>query len=213
MPHYLKWLILTATLITSATAAPPPAEEWEIGPIIRGRNYSVGMPEEPKPIKGGWTFQFPYPDVEAGHVHYLTFPHGPLTGKKRIVMRYRIDAAKGVKFTPREYPNQSAMISLFFQRSGDNWRAKGRYVDYRWYAPAAKMVPVSAGTNSVTIALSDPDWISVFAARAEASKAGFDAAIADTDRVGFVVGSASARGHGVFATGPAKFTLLEFRVE
>ena len=41
----------------------------------------------------------------------------------------------------------------------------------------------------------------------------FRAALAGAERVGFVFGSESGRGHGVYATGPARFTLLDFRVE
>jgi hypothetical protein len=199
---------------TAADAAPPPADLWEIGPIIRGRNYSVGMPEQPTPVKGGgWSFQFPYPTVDAGHVHYLTFPHGSLQGKTRIVMRYRIDAARGVRFVPREYPDQAATISLFFQRYRDSWTARGRYAEYRWYSPDAKMGPVAPGTHEIAIRLDDPEWIPVMGGTAAGKPAQFAAAIDNADRVGFVMGSKSTRGHGVFATGPAKFTLLDYRVE
>jgi hypothetical protein len=198
----------------AATVAVPPAAEWEIGPWIRGKNYSVGMPDTPTPVKGGgWSFQFPGPTVDDGHVHYLTYAHGPLTGKKRIVMRYRIDAKPAVKFVPREYPEQAATLSLYFQRRGDTWKAKGRHVYSRWYAPDAKMAPVAVGTHTITIALNDPDWISVFGGRAGDNPQRLAEAMAETERVGFVMGSASTRGHGVFATGTAKFTLLEFRVE
>jgi hypothetical protein len=213
MRKTLKWLCTAALLISSASAAPPPADQWEIGPLIRGKNYSVGMPVTPTPIKGGWTFQFPQPNLEAGHVHYVTYPHGPLAGKKRITMRYRIDAAKGVKFVPREYPAEVAKLSLFFQRRGDTWTAKRRYAYYRWYAPGSTMVPIAPGTDTVSVALDNPEWIPVMGGSAAGSPAEFASAIANAERVGFVMGSDSTRGHGVFATGSAKFILLEFRVE
>jgi hypothetical protein len=209
----LKWLGMAALFISSASAAPPPADKWEIGPIIRGKNYSVGMPITPTATKTGWTFQFPQPDLEAGHVHYITYRHGPLTGKKQIVMRYRISAAPGVKFVPREYPAEVAKLSLFFQRRGDTWTAKRRYAYYRWYAPSSKMMPIAAGTYEVKVALNDPEWIPVMGGTAGGSPAEFASAVADTDRVGFVMGSDSTRGHGVFATSTAKFTLLDFRIE
>jgi hypothetical protein len=196
-----------------AFAAPPAADYWEIGPVIRGRNYSVGLPLQPMAMKGGWIFQFPNPTVEAGHVHYLTFVHGSLAGKRRIVLRYRIDAARGTRFIAREFPDQAPAISLFFQRSGDSWSAKRRYAGYRWYGPYLKMTPVAVGTHQISVDLSDPDWISVMGAKPAQSPDGFASAIAETERVGFVFGSGSARGHGVYATGPAKFTLLEYRVE
>jgi hypothetical protein len=210
----VQYLALSLALATTASAAPPPADRWEIGPLIRGKNYSVGMPVTPTPVRGGgWSFQFPYPNLAAGHVHYITYRHGPLTGKKRITMRYRIDAAKGVKFTPREYPAEVAKLSLFFQRRGDTWTAKRKYAQYRWYAPSNTMVPIAAGTYTLSVALDNPDWVPVMGGTARDYPDGLAGAIADTERVGFVMGSDSTRGHGVFATGPAKFTLLDFRVE
>ena len=50
----------------------------------------------------------------------------------------------------------------------------------------------------------------------EMTPAEFDAfrlaAPADPDRLGLVFGSSEGRGHGVFATRPARFTLLSFRI-
>src|SRR5688500_4768590 len=74
-------------------ADPMEAGAWEIGPITPTRNYSVNMPLSPSPHPEGWSFDFPQPDREAGHVHYVTFKHGSLSGKSRIVLRYRVEAA------------------------------------------------------------------------------------------------------------------------
>ena len=65
----------------------------------------------------------------------------------------------------------------------------------------------------MSVSLDDPRWISVFGKPAATSPEGYAAAMAQTARVGLVFGSAEARGHGVYATGPARFTLLDFRVE
>jgi hypothetical protein len=203
-------------LATVTSAAPPRADLWEIGPVIRGRNYSVGMPERPLPVREGLRFDFPSPSVEAGHVHALTYAHGPLRGKRRIVVRYRIDIAPGardVRFVPQEQPDQPATVTLFFQRARDNWTARGRFADYRWYAPGVKLGPVARGTHDIVIRLDDPDWTQVTGQRAGDNAQAFAAAIAETDRIGLVFGSPSRRGHGVFATGRARFTLLDFRVE
>jgi hypothetical protein len=208
-----KLLALGLFAGAAAAAAPPPAQYWEIGPVIRGRNYSAGMPLRPTPVRGGLSFAFPNPDAGAGHVHALTYDHGPLAGSRRIVMRYRIDAEPGVRFAPQELPQEAATVSLFFQRAGDNWSGRGRYGGYRWYAPAAKLGPITPGTHQIAIELDDPDWTHVQGQRAGENRAAFLDALAETGRVGFVFGSPSARGHGVYATGPARFTLLDFRVE
>ncbi len=127
-------------------------------------------------------------------------------------MRYRIDAERGTRFVAREHPNETAAITLFFQRRGDNWSARGRYEDYRWYAPISTMVPLRPGEHQITLRLDDPLWGSVMGASAAQRPGAFAATLAQTERVGFVLGSISGRGHGVFATAPARFTLLDFEV-
>jgi hypothetical protein len=48
---------------------------------------------------------------------------------------------------------------------------------------------------------------------ARSSPAAFRAAIANADQVGFVLGGGDGFGHGVFATGPARLVVTDFRVE
>lgn len=193
-------------------ATAQPAHAWEIGPIDRGRNYSPGMPSTPTPVGRGWYFDFPYPYKAAGHVHYVTFRSGPLLGKSKIVMRYRVDAPKGVRFVPQETPQEPAMVSLYFQRRGDNWTGRGRYEHYRWFAPRATMRVIAPGEYEITASLHDPSWRSVMGKLASANPAAFRSALAETDRVGILFGSLKLRGHGVYATGPARFRLISFRM-
>jgi hypothetical protein len=100
---------------------------WEIGPIINGRNYSVGMPLNPSAHpNGGWYFDIPYPTAAEGHAHYVTFPHGTLTGKSRITMRYRLEMDPDVQLVPtKEQPGVPSILTMYFQRAGDNWSATG----------------------------------------------------------------------------------------
>ena len=217
----MRAMTIAATLLTLAsTAAPsaavqpagsPGAYAWEIGPIIRSRNHSVGMPLQPTPSRQGWFFDFPYPSVGAGHVHYVTFNHGPLTGRTRIVMRYRVDAEPGVRFVAREAPGRPATISVVFQRRGDNWSGRGRYETYRWYAPSASVMQLTPGEHVMTVSLDDV-WWSVQGTASTADPMGFHDAIDAADRVGIVFGTTEARGHGVYATGPARLTVLSFQV-
>ena len=192
------------------SAAGPPAEAWEIGPIIRGKNYSRGMPLRPTESRAGASFAIPGPTAADGHVHYVTMRTGPLEGARRIVLRYRIDAAPGTRFVPQESPQLPATLSLYFQRAGDGWTM--RQPDWRWYAPTARTMPLAPGTHTVSIGL-DEDWIAMTGPGARANPGGFRAALAQTARVGFVFGSEGGRGHGVYATAPARFTILDFRIE
>ncbi|HEV2597628.1 hypothetical protein [Sphingopyxis sp.] len=197
----------------AAIAAAQGGDGWEIGPVIRGKNYSPGMPPAPRPTSGGFTFDFPAPDAAAGHVHYVTFRPGSLAGKSRMIVRYRIDAAPGTRFVPQEIPKLPAAISLYLQRRGDNWTGRGRYEDYRWYSPAASVRVIAPGVHEISVRLDDPDWISVKAKTSGSLPGAMQAAVDDADRVGLTFGAlGDGRGHGVFATAPARFTLLSFRI-
>lgn len=215
MPHarcMIRSLFATsvATLLAlSVPAIAQPAEAWEIGPTIRGRNYSIGMPATLEPARGGSSFEFP--TAGAGSVHYVTASTGPLEGASRIVMRYRIDAARGARFIAQENPEQPATVSLFFQRQGDSWSGK-RHEFHRWYSPDQTMRRVAPGEYEIAVSLRDPNWVSVFGKPASVNPKAFAMAMAETSRIGFVFGSEWGRGHGVFATAPARFALLSFRV-
>lgn len=199
-----------ATVAGTAAAAPPPAAMWEIGPVIRGKNYSYRMPLRPAEGRAGPTFEIPGPTKADGHVHYVTMPTRPLAGAQAITLRYRIDAAPGTRFVPQESPGSPANLSLYFQRAGDGWTM--RQPDWRWYAPTNRTMPLRPGTHTVRIGL-DEDWIAMTGPGAHANPRGFRAALADTARIGFTFGSDAGRGHGVYATSPARFTILDFRVE
>jgi hypothetical protein len=194
-----------------AAASGPAAEEWSVGPVIRGRNYSVGMPSGLQAGPDGPSFDFPYPSRRAGHVHAVTVPVRSLAGAKRITLRYRIDAAPGVRFYGQENGGPG-WLSLFFQRRGDNWSAKGPYETYRWYSPTERIETLRPGVHTVSIAL-DEEWNAVIAWKRSAKPQAFEAALANAGSVGMVFGSSSGLGHGVYATGPARFTILDFRID
>ena len=153
-----------------AAASNPQA--WTIGPIIRGRNYSVGVPLHPTPRRGGgWQIDLPR---APGSVHDVTFRHGSLAGKRRIVMRYRIEAARGVRLLASSDGRSPSMITLYFQRRGDNWSGRGRFETYRWYATFATQTPLTPG-NHVMVAPLDGAWTAVETSRAPTSPAAFRA--------------------------------------
>src|SRR5687768_11245593 len=108
-----------------AQSDPMNARSWQIGPIIGNKNYSVNMPLNPLPHpNGGWYFDIPHSNAEAGHVHYVTFKHGSLSTKTRIVMRYRVEMAEGVRLVPTKEPATTglqSMLTLYFQRRDDDW--------------------------------------------------------------------------------------------
>lgn len=192
-------------------AAMPPAADWEIGPVIRGRNYSVGMPPQPTQVRDG-SLPMEFPIAGAGQVDALTAAVGPLAGARRITLRYRVDAARRTRFMADETPDQAATVSLYFQRAGDSWSGKGRFASYRWYAPGRAVVPLAPGQHSITIGF-DEIWTNVKGQPSNQAGTGFAEAMQDTARIGIAFGSAARRSHGVYATGPARFTLLGLDIE
>lgn len=194
----------------TAGAAPPPASAWTVGPITPRGNSSRGVPIRPAAGPGrGWHIDLPPP---GGSVNYVTFHHGSLAGKSRIVMRYRIEAAPGVQILPRTAPSLPSAITLYFQRRGDNWTGRGPFEAYRWYATFASQSPINRGEHVLVAPLSGK-WTAVSRSSAYTNPYAFREALADADQVGFVLGGGDGYGHGVFATGPARLIVTDFRVE
>ena len=195
-------------LASIASAAPPPAQAWQIGPIIRGKNYSVGIGGTLRPgPQGPW---FAFPEQGRGHVHYVTLPTGSLDGARQITVRYRIDAPRGTRFVAQESGGQGT-FGLAFQRAGDTWSAKGRYEAYRWYSPSIDNL--APGIHTFIVRFDDPNWISVYGKPVSANPHGYASARMAAESVSMTFGGTGGRGHGVYSTAPARFTLLDFRIE
>ncbi len=212
-------LIALALIVAPTNTAPASAQPgagrlnpgaWIIGPITRRGHQSRGMPLHPsRAVGGGLLIDLPLPP---GSVHYVTTRHGSLAGKRRIVMRYRVEAAPGVRIVPRTAPQSPSIITLYFQRAGDNWSGRGPFEAFRWYATFASQSPITPG-NHVMVAPLAANWTAVQTSSARSNPIGFRAALAAADQVGFVLGGGDGFGHGVFATGPARLIVTEFRVE
>lgn len=192
---------------TTGLAAQPPAEAWEIGPTIKGRNYSVGMPTTMREGDAGPWFNFP--TRAQGHVHYVSLPVYPLGDARQILVRYRIEANAGTEFVAQE-SGGAGLFGLAVHRKGDNWTAKGRYEAYRWYSP--KTLPLTLGEHTLSISLDDPNWVGVLRSTSASNPRGFQGALHNADKISMTFGGQGGRGHGVYATGRARFILLDFIV-
>ena len=210
MLHLLMAVAVLGGSGASAAAVAPGAGGWVIGPIVFGQNKSRGMPLHPSPGPGrAWHIDLPQPPRS---VHYVTFHHGPLAGHRRIVMRYRIEAAPGVRIVPRTAPQSPSVITLYFQRRGDNWSGDGPYEAFRWFATFASQSPITPGDH-VMVAPLTGNWTAVGRSSARTNPWAYRDALANADQVGFVLGGGDGYGHGVFATGPARLVVTSFRVE
>ena len=203
----------TATPVAAQSArgasATPPASAWTIGPIISGRNYSRGMPLHPAQGRNGAVvIDLPR---SPGSVHYVTHRFGSLAGKRRIVMRFRVEAAPGVRILPSTAPALPSIATLYFQRSGDNWSGRRQFEAFRWYGTFATQT-LSPGEHVMVAPLSG-NWTAVETSSARTNPRAFADAVANADQVGFVLGGGDGYGHGVFATGPARIVVTDFRVE
>ena len=79
--------------------------------------------------------------------------------------------------------------------------------------PQPTLRQLAPGVGEITVSLGDPGWVSVQDRAAGEFPEQFTAALRDTVSVGLVFGSQQARGHGVYATAPARFRLESFRIE
>src|SRR5262249_25589063 len=116
-----RFLLGGVTLVASqGSSASPVAISLDpppllIGPIIRGKNSSPGMPTQPSADGRGWSFNFPAHDG----VHYVTAPlSGPPLGRGEVKVRFSIAGLGRLVPTQGEPP---ARMRLFLHRRGDDW--------------------------------------------------------------------------------------------
>lgn len=196
---------VAAGLFTTSAHAGMQSGRWEIGPVIEGRNYSVGMPSS-LPRNGGAVRFAISPTAQP---HYITFRHGSLGGKSRIRMRFRIEGPTFAKIHGAKCPvNSPATVTIYFQRDGDNWRTDGQ----RWWATFSTVqLKVPMGQTEIVAPL-NARWTSVSQMTAQNSPGVFAQAKAKADRVGFTFGNCEGYGHGARATAPVRFIVTSFEV-
>ena len=202
LPAFALSLLSSSAHASAARLAP--ASAWEIGPVIAGRNYSLGL-ARPTTTTDGWAFSIG-PRHEP---HYVTFRHGSLRGKTRIRMRFRIDGpASAIVYGAKCATAAPAAVTLFFQRRDDDWRRDGG----RWWASFASMPLTGPSREREVVAALDGRWTSVMTMSAANSPAAFAAAKAQADRVGFTFANCTGLGHGARATVPVRFVVTHFEV-
>ena len=183
-------------------------QAWELGPIYAGVNVSTGA--NVYPTDGGWCIDIPL--VGAGSVHYVTMPTGSLLGKTKVSLVCEFVMAPGVKLCPVKSPEAPSLLTLYFQRKGDNWSGVEQYQTYRWYASFATEVDLSAGEYTIE-ARFDDNWTGVQNSSRATHPEEFADALANACRIGFVLGGGDGLGHGASATGDAKLIIKSFEVE
>jgi hypothetical protein len=189
---------------------------WEVGPVIDGVSRSVNVPLKPAVHPDGLAIDIPHPTRDAGHLHSATINPGSLAGKSRITLRYRVEMADDVKIVPASPPGWvgPALLSVYFQRCGDNWTASpDKYETYRWWASSKLVQDIRPGDGEISASLTDDVWTAITDSTSLTKPAEFEAAKADTCRVGISFGGGDGLAHGFYATGPARFVIKDFVIE
>lgn len=173
---------------------------WSAGPIVDGKNSSIGVKLKELALD---LFQLDIPVEGSGHVHYVTKKRGRIDDEG-IRLRWKVDASDGARFIAQE-DGVAGTVSLYIARSKVDW--SGKNASDRWYAPSASVVPLEAGLHSIEVPLDG--WTNTMGL---SDPAAFAQVLSEPGRIGVVFGSTYARGHGVFATKPARFCLLELSI-
>ena len=118
--------------------------------------------------------------------------------------------ADDVKLCPVKSPAAPSLLTLYFQRRGDTYL--DTHEAYRWYASFDTRSDLKAGDYTL-VASFDQNWTAAATSSRVSDPDKFQAAINDACRVGFVLGGGDGLGHGVYATGPARLVVTDFRIE
>lgn len=178
---------------------PDLVEAWNL-------EWAENMPRHPVATHDGWALELPTPQAEP---HYVTTGTGSLVGKTLIRMTYRVE---GGPIVPAKEPLAPSIITLYFQRAGDNWSGLGEFESYRWYASFASQMPITAGDHVLEARL-DANWTAVMTSSRNSNPQGFQSALENAARVGFALGGGDGLGHGVRAQNPSRIVVTSFEVK
>lgn len=215
----MKWLLPLSLALALAgcdddSYTPTPTEQasgWQVGPIVRGENRSPRATITPHP--DGWAVEIPHGAVgdQVGELSGLTRKCGPLAGNFNI--SFRVEGDEGVKIVPSQPGYFVGTATPFFQRRGDDWSAKGEKEAYRWYGAFSSEVLEVGQTYNMSVSFDDSRWTATQHSSAESNPSGFADAKANTDNCGLVFGGGDGYAHGLYATGPARLIITNFKVD
>ncbi len=187
------------------------AAGWIAGPTINGFNRSVGtwLTDEENCL----VVNIPSPNAEAGTANYITRYVGGLADASAIYIDFELVAPPGTKLLPRDGSNLPSLLTIYFQRTGDNWYADAATETYRWWASPKTVVDIQPGQRYRIRQRFDETWTAVLTSTSHTKPFEFAQARAYATQVGFTLGGGDGLGHGVYATNPARIVVHEFRVE
>jgi VCBS repeat-containing protein len=184
--------------------------------VIKKGVASTAIPAPaPTPVSG-WVQQYGTVTVDArgnftfGEPHYIVETAPALQAGQTISMKFSIAGTGKLTSVQDGGP---AHVTLYMQRRGDNLSGMGAYQQYRYFGPTVELT--NAAEYTLSAQLNPDQWGDVFGARGSDHPAEFAACVANAEFIGFVFGNpgAGATGHGVKATGPVSFALLDYSIK
>lgn len=148
--------------------------------------------------------------------HYLVRPRGNMDGDN-LIITYKVEITEGEPFmyaVDTDNDRTPGIVSLFFQRAGDDMYAEGDKQFYRWWS--VETGPLTPGIHTLRASLKaeDSQWLSVFGKRSREYASHFNAAKNKVRQLGLTFGGGGGRGHGVKVRGgKANITVVGVWVE
>jgi hypothetical protein len=164
---------------------------------------------------------------QTGLYYLVTVP--PILTCKNFAMSGQINASSGVSFKANDPSDTATTMScgLYLEEVGDNLSGAGNFAYYRWWSHSARVTLQNGVFSGSTSFDNLSDWSSIFGEYAtqttvdanigggkptQSPHQGFAAALANPAWIGITCGGFFF-GHGVYATGPATFTMNSFSIQ
>ena len=141
---------------------------------------------------------------QPGSIHYVIKAPPPVTLGQTVSLTFTVEGDGEWKPTEGDPP---ARVRLFLWRKGDNLTGQGEYEFYRFWSSDSVSIN-SAGTYTFTEVLDPAKWTAVYG---KGDVNGFNGCLSNLYGVGFTFGGMFA-GHGVYSSGPSKFTVKDYTI-
>lgn len=166
---------------------------WTVNPLVNG----VAFGPTSCSADGSFTFPVcPSPPARTDGMHTLVRPTGPLQPGATFTADFEI--ADAGKFVGAQEQEGAPYVSLFIQRTGDNWSGAGEFNEYRAYSingAPPNLAPLSNGRYQLSAQLVRDQWTNVQEAGTEE---GWRNLLANAERIGVVFGTYySGKAHGI----------------
>ena len=233
-PWMLAGLLLLAGWFETEPTIPPtppvPAKPGiSMDPSLWDTDWSVGTPPHPTPYSNGsWLRRraggvrrrhradVQEPALVPARQHNRREPGRDASGALAVDVEVEPTPAPTYNFALDPTPpcaGDKALVSLYFQRRGDDYYAEGDLQYYRWWS---KQVIYLDGLTSakLSVSLEIANWQSVYVSGDKAPPAMFAAAMADPIAVGLAFGGLCGSHHGLNVSGgTSRITVLSYRMQ